>query len=78
MQRVRAGDGSIRVKVEPTLPPQLFGPRVPSPRERLRSSVREGDEILLQRLDAEGPCNFETRGLAIAPFRFDDETQFAG
>src|ERR1019366_2440846 len=74
MQRVRTGDGSIGIKMEPTLPPRLFGPRVPRPWEGLHSSVREGDEILLQRFDAEGPCNLETRGLAVAPFRFDDET----
>ena len=74
MQRVRARDGAIGIKVEPTLPSQLLGPRVPRPWEGLHSSVLEGDEILLQRFDAERPRNLETRGFAVAPFRFDDET----
>jgi hypothetical protein len=42
------------VKVEPPLAALLFRPAVPGDTERLQPSTRERDQILLQRIDAEG------------------------
>ena len=39
--------------MEPALPAGRFGTAIPGQAERLKTAVREGDQILLQRIDAE-------------------------
>ncbi len=48
-----------------------LGPGVPGERQRLQPSVGECDQILLQRIDAEGVFDLEQGELAVRPVGFD-------
>ena len=65
MQDVIVFDLLVRIEMEPTLATLLLRTSVPGDRERLQPSVREFDEILLQRIDPEGVFHLERGELAI-------------
>ena len=54
VQRVAEGNLLLRVEVEPALPSLLRRPGVPADVQRLVPPAGERDEVLLQRIDAEG------------------------
>ena len=63
--------------MEPALPALILGPRIPGDAERLQPAVREGDQILLQRIDAEGVADLEVVELAVRPVGGDEELAVA-
>ena len=63
----------VRIEVKPALAALVFRPAVPCQRQRLEPAVGEFDEILLQRIEAEGIFHFERRELAVGPVRLDHE-----
>ena len=63
----------VWIEVKPALAALIFRPAVPRQRQRLKPAVREFDEILLQRIEAEGIFHFERCELAIRPVRLDHE-----
>ena len=70
-------DVLARVEVEPALPALLLRPRVPGDAERLQAAVREGDQVLLQRVDAERVADLEVGELAVGPVGVDEELAVA-
>ncbi|WP_319325864.1 hypothetical protein [Bradyrhizobium sp.] len=76
VQGIVAGDGVVRVEMKPALTALLFRPRVPGDGEGLDAAVREFDQILLQRIDAEGVFHLEGRELAVGPIGLDQELAF--
>jgi hypothetical protein len=65
MQDVVVFDLLVRIEMEPALAALLLRAAVPGDRERLQPAVREFDEILLQRIDAEGVLHLERGELAV-------------
>ena len=68
MMETLANDGRDRlvaVHVEPALTAPLLRPAVPAHAEYLQSPVRTGQQILLQRVDAEHVTHFEVRELSV-------------
>ena len=59
--------------MEPALAALVLRPAVPGDTERLHPTVREGDQILLQRVDAEGVADLEVGELAVRPVGIDEE-----
>ena len=53
VQLVVVRDLLVGIEVEPALAALLLRPRVPGEAQRLEAPAREGDQILLQRVDAE-------------------------
>src|SRR5262245_50326821 len=54
MQDVIVPDRLVGVEVEPALAAFILRSRVPGDRQRLDTAIRELDQVLLQRVDAEG------------------------
>src|SRR5262249_34121616 len=73
MQHVVVLDLLVRMEMEPALSALLLGAGVPGDRERLQPTVWKFDEILLQRLDAEGVFQLERGKLAVRPVGLDEE-----
>src|SRR5512143_1405842 len=73
VQLVVVRDSLVRIKVEPTLPAGLFGARVPRDRQRLNSTVRKLDEVLLQRRDTEGVLDLKICLFAVATLGVDEK-----
>ncbi len=73
VQLVVRRDRLVRVEVEPALPALVRGPAVPGDRQRLEAAVRELDQVLLQRLDAEGVLHLEGGERAVRPVSLDHE-----
>ena len=61
------------IEVEPALAALILGPRVPGDAQRLQAAVGKGDQILLQRIDAEGVADLELAGPAVRPVGGDVE-----
>src|SRR6202007_1419977 len=59
------------VKRKQALPPFFFLSCLPGDRQRLNPAIREFDEILLQRIDAEGVFHLEFDKSAVRPVGFD-------
>src|SRR5262249_57328683 len=60
-----------RIEVEPALAAWVLRAGVPGERERLQPAVRKLDEILLQRIDAEGVLHLEDGELAVGAAGLD-------
>ena len=73
MQDVVVFDVLFRVEVKPALAALVLGPRIPGERERLHAAVGKFDEVLLQRIEAEGVFHFERGELAVRPVGLDEE-----
>ena len=73
VQDVVVLDVLVGIEVEPALAALVLRPRVPGERERLHAAVGEFDEILLQRIEAEGVFHLEGRELAVRPVGLDEE-----
>src|SRR5262249_12804643 len=77
VQHVVVLDLLVPVGMEPALAALLFRARVPGDREHLQAAVGKFDEILLQRIDAEGVFDLERRELAVRPVGLDQELAVA-
>ena len=77
VQFVAEIDLLVRVLPEPALAARFLGPRIPGQRERLQASARQLDQVLLQRLDAEGVLDFEVGELAVGAVGADEEPAVA-
>src|SRR6516165_7672649 len=73
MQDVVVLDLLVRVEVEPALAALRFRAAIPGDRERLQAAVREFDQVLLQRIDAEGVFHLERGELAVGSVGLDEE-----
>src|SRR5262249_5286312 len=72
MQDVIVLDLLVRIEMEPALSALLLRAGVPGDRERLKPSVREFDQILLQRIDGEGVFRLERCELAVGAVGLDE------
>ena len=54
VQPVARLDGLPRIKMKPALAALPLGARIPGDRQRLQPAARHGDQVLLERFDAEG------------------------
>ena len=70
-------DRFVGIEVEPALPALVLRPAVPGDRQRLQAPVGEGDQILLQRRDAERVFDLEFGELAVRPVGLDEELAVA-
>jgi hypothetical protein len=77
MQRIAGFELLVGVEMEPALPALILGPRVPGDAERLHPAVGKGDQVLLQRVDAEGVADLEVVELAVRPVGGDEEPAVA-
>ena len=77
MQRIAGLELAVGVEMEPALPALVLGPRIPGDAERLDPAVREGDQVLLQRIDAERVADLEVAELAVRPVGGDEELAVA-
>src|SRR5262249_29006267 len=73
MQNIVVLDLLAQIEMEPTLSALVFRPAIPGDRERLQAAIREFDEILLQRIDAEGVFHLERGELAVGAVGLDEE-----
>jgi hypothetical protein len=73
MQDVVVLDLLVRIEMEPALAALLLGAVIPGDRQGLQPAVRKFDEILLQRLDAEGVFYLERGELAVRVVGLDEE-----
>jgi hypothetical protein len=73
MQDVVVLDLLVRIEMEPALAALLLGAVIPGDRQGLQPAVRKFDEILLQRLDAEGVFHLERGELAVGVVGLDEE-----
>ena len=73
MQHVVVLDLLVRVEMKPALAALLLRPAVPGERQRLQPAVGKLDQILLQRLDAEGVLDFERGEVAVGPVGLDEK-----
>jgi hypothetical protein len=63
----------VRVQMEPALPARLLWAAVPGNRQSLQTTVGKLDQILLQRLNAEGVFDLECGELAVGAVGLDQE-----
>ena len=77
MQLVVVRDRLAGIEVEPSLPALLRRACVPRDAERLESSSRQGDQVLLQRLDAERVGHLELGRLSVGTVGADQEASVA-
>ena len=77
VQFVAEIDLLVRVLPEPALAAGFLGPRIPGQRERLQAPARQLDQVLLQRLDAEGVLDLEVGELAVGAVGADEELAVA-
>ena len=67
----------VGVEVEPPLTALVLRPAVPGDRERLQTTVRKLDQVLLQRRDAERVFDLELGELSVRAVGFDKELAVA-
>jgi hypothetical protein len=72
VQRIVMGDVLPGVDVKPALPALFRRPRIPADRQRLQPAIRELDQVLLQRRDAEGVFDRVVGRLAIRAIGIDE------
>ena len=77
VKHVTRPDTLLRIQVKPSLPACLPGPRVPADAERLISSARKRDQILLERAVAEGVGHLVLVRLAVRAFGRNEELAVA-
>ena len=63
----------VRVEVEPALPALVGRPAVPGDRQRLQAAIGKLDQVLLQRIEAEGVLHLEDGELAVGTVGLDEE-----
>ena len=68
MQRAARGQRLVRIKMHPALAALILRPAVPRDPERLIAPARKGDQILLQRIDAEGIGDLVIMQRPVRPF----------
>ena len=73
MERVTGGDLLVGIEVEPPLAPGRRRSRVPGDRQRLQTAAGKLDEVLLQRLDAEGVGDAIVGQIAVGTVRAHPE-----
>ena len=73
VQNVVVLDLLVRIEMKPALAAFVLRPAVPGDRQRLQPAVRELDEILLQRIDAECVLHLERGELAVGTVGLDQE-----
>ncbi len=73
MQDVVVADRLIGMKVEPALAASRALPRIPRDRQCLKAPTREGDQVLLKGIDAEGVGDLEIRHLSVMPLGVHEE-----
>src|SRR5262245_56572282 len=73
VQDVVVLDLLVGIEVEPALAALVLRTAVPGERQRLQPAVGKLDEILLQRIDAEGVLHLEGGELAVRPVGLDQE-----
>src|SRR5262245_43295027 len=73
VQEVVVPDRLVGIKVKPALATRLLGAGVPGQRQGLQAAVRKFDQVLLQRVDAEGVLHLEGGKLAVGTVGFDQE-----
>ena len=73
VQLVVVGDLLVGVEVKPALAALVLRPGVPSERQRLEAAAGEGDQVLLQRVDAEGVVDLVVVHGPIGTVRLDEE-----
>jgi hypothetical protein len=71
VQDVVVLDVLVRIEMKPALAAVALRAAVPGDREGLQAAVGKFDEILLQRLDAEGVFHLERGELAVGPVGLD-------
>src|SRR5262245_14160913 len=71
MQDIVVVDFFIGIEMEPPLPALFLWAGIPGDRERLHAPVRKLDQVLLQRIDAEGVFHLENCELSIGSVCFD-------
>ncbi len=74
MQDVIVLDLLVRVEMKPALAALLLWAAVPGDRQRLQPTVGKLDQILLQRIDAEGVFDLKYAERAVRPVGFDEES----
>ena len=72
MQLVVVRDALAGMEMKPALAVLALRAGVPGDRERLQAALRQLDEILLKRLDAEGVLHLEVGELAVRPVGADE------
>ncbi len=77
VQRLARPELLAGVEVEPALPARLLRPRVPGDPQRLHSPVGKGDQVLLQRVDAEDEGDLEVGEPAVRAVGVDEEPAVA-
>src|SRR5262249_10656483 len=70
-------DSLLRIEMEPALAARSLGARVPGDAKRLEATAGELDQVLLQRLDAEGVLDLVVRELAVRTVGGDVVLAFA-
>ena len=65
-------DVLLRIEVKPALAALRLRARIPGDRERLHAAVGRFDQVLLQRLDAEGVLDLEVGELAVGSVGADE------
>src|SRR5262245_62179575 len=73
MQNVIVLDLLARVEVKPALAALLLRATVPGNRQRLQPTVGKLDQILLERIDAEGVFDLEGAERSVRPVGLDEE-----
>ncbi len=73
VERIVGSKRLFRPEVEPALASVACRSRIPCPRERLLSPSRKRNQVLLQRIDAEGVGDFELSEGSVHAIRSDDE-----
>ena len=77
VQRVAGLELLVGVEVEPALAALVLRPAVPGDAQRLHPAVGKGDQVLLQRRDAEGVADLEVGELAVRAVGIDQELAVA-
>ena len=73
MQNIIMADFLIGIEVEPALATLVFCTAIPGDRQGLQPSVRERNQVLLQRIDAKSVFDLECGELAVRSVRLDKE-----
>ncbi len=77
VQRIAGPDLLAGIEVKPALAALRLRTRIPGDAERLLAAARKVDQVLLQRVDAEGVADLEVGSLAVGPVGVDHEPAVA-
>ena len=73
VQRIEMRHRSVRIEMKPALAALFLWPRIPCDRERLHAAAGKRDQILLQRIDAEGVFDLEGREPSVGTICLDEK-----